>query len=146
MKPLTAKKETIYVVPGSDAEAYVAKRFPHKKMKRVGNGLRPRTIEVFLASLPHVFQRHQSTGLDATYHFSFIGTERVEATVVIREKKIEVHVGHVGHADMHVTADSTTWLGFLAKEKSLAWALLTRRIRMKGSPKLLIAFGRCFPS
>ena len=47
---------------------------------------------------------------------------------------------------MHVTADSDTWLGFLAKERSLLWALLRRRIRIKGSPRLLIAFGKCFPS
>ncbi|MFQ5462071.1 MAG: 4Fe-4S binding protein [Phycisphaerae bacterium] len=146
MKPLTTKEEAIYVVPGSDAEGYVAKRFPHKKVKRVGNGLRPRRIDVFLASLPHVFQRGQSAGLDATYHFSFVGSERAEATVVIREKKISVQDGHVGRPDMHVTADAQTWLGFLAKEKSLVWALLTRRIRIKGSPKLLVAFGRCFPS
>ena len=49
-------------------------------------------------------------------------------------------------ADLHVTADSETWLGFLAKERSLLWALLRRRIRIKGSPKLLMAFGKCFPS
>ena len=51
-----------------------------------------------------------------------------------------------GRPDMHVTADAQTWLGFLAKEKNLVWALLTRKIRIKGSPKLLIAFGKCFPS
>jgi len=146
MKPLIAKKETIYVVPDSDAEGYVAKRFPHKTTKRVGNGLRPRTIELFLKSMPLVFQRQQSAGLDATYHFSFTGAERREATVVISDKKINVQDGHVGRADMHVTADAHTWLGFLAKEKSLVWALLTRRIRMRGSPKLLVAFGKCFPS
>src|SRR5581483_7629831 len=36
--------------------------------------------------------------------------------------------------------------GFLAKERSLLWALLRRRIRIKGSPRLLVAFGKCFPS
>jgi len=146
MKPLTAKKETIYVVAESDAESYVAKRFPHKKVKRVGNGLRPPTIEFFLKSLPHVFQRQKSAGLNATYHFSFIGVERIEATVVIRDKKLAVQDGHVGQADMHVTADARTWLGFVRKEKSLVWALLRRKIRIKGSPKLLVAFGKCFPS
>ena len=146
MKPLTTKEEAVYVVPGSDAESYVGRRFPHKKVKRVGNGLRPRTIDVFLASLPHVFQREQSAGLDATYHFTFIGAERAEATVVIRDKKIAVQDGHVGQPDMHVTADAQTWLGFLAKERSLVWALMRRKIRIKGSPKLLVAFGKCFPS
>ena len=146
MKPLIAKKETIYVVPGSDAEAYVAKRFAHKKVKRVGNGLRAWTIEVFLASLPYLFQRDQSKGLDATYHFTFTGTEAAKATMVIRDQKLEVVDGHHGQADLKVTADSQTWLGFLAKEKSLVWALLRRKIRIKGSPRLLVSFGKCFPS
>jgi ferredoxin len=51
-----------------------------------------------------------------------------------------------GRADLRVFADSETWLGFLAKERSLLWALLRRRIRIKGSPKLLVAFGKCFPT
>ena len=54
----------MYVIPGSDAEAYVAKRFPHKKARRVGGGRRPRSIRSFLSRLPHVFQRHASEGLD----------------------------------------------------------------------------------
>src|SRR5579883_242539 len=39
VEPLRAKRETVYVTPGSDAETYVAHRFPHKKVKRVGSGL-----------------------------------------------------------------------------------------------------------
>ncbi|MEE9257765.1 MAG: SCP2 sterol-binding domain-containing protein [bacterium] len=146
VKPLQNKEETIYVVPDSDAEAHVSRRFPHKKVKRVGNGLRPRSIRRFLGALPLVFQRGRSEGLNATYHFTFTGEEEAEATVAIREGRIEVNEGRLGEADLHVRADSATWLGFLAKERSLPWALLRRKIRLKGSPRLLIAFGRCFPS
>jgi Fe-S-cluster-containing hydrogenase component 2 len=39
VRPLQDKEETVYVVPKSDAEEYVARRFPHKQIKRVGNGL-----------------------------------------------------------------------------------------------------------
>ena len=67
-------------------------------------------------------------------------------TVTIREGTLQVQDGHQGKADLRVTADSETWLGFLAKERSLLWALLRRKIRIKGSPKLLVAFGKCFPS
>ena len=80
------------------------------------------------------------------YHFTFTGKEPREATVVIRGGTVQVRDGHEGEADLTVTADSETWLGFLAKERSLLWALLRRRIRIKGSPKLLVAFGKCFPS
>ena len=67
-------------------------------------------------------------------------------TVVIRDGQLEVSEGHQGEPDLFVTADSSTWLGFLAKERNLLWALLLRRIRLRGNPKLLAAFGRCFPS
>ena len=64
---------------------------------------------------------------------------------MIRDKTLEVHDGHVGTPDLRVTADSRTWLGFLAKERSLVWALLRRRIRIHGAARLLISFGKCFP-
>jgi hypothetical protein len=146
VNPLQEKKETIYVVAGSDAQVHASKRFPHKRTKPVGNGLRPGSIRGFLESMPLVFQRHQSEGLTATYHFTFTGKEPAKATVVIRDKTLRVQDGHVGAPDLHVTADSQTWLGFLRKERSLVWALLGRKIRLKGSPRLLVAFGKCFPS
>jgi hypothetical protein len=46
VRPLQEKEETVYVVPNSDAEEYLARRFPHKQTKRVGNGLnRLRSIQ-----------------------------------------------------------------------------------------------------
>ena len=36
VRPLQEKEETIYVTKNSDAEDHVAKRFPHKKIKHVG--------------------------------------------------------------------------------------------------------------
>jgi epoxyqueuosine reductase QueG len=146
VQPLREKTETIYVVPGSDAETYVAKRFPHKTVKRVSSSIRPRSIQGFLFGLPLLFQREQSKGLNITYHFTFTGSEPRNATVVIREQTLQVEDGHRGSAHLKVTADSKTWLRFLAKEQNLIWALLQGKIRLKGSPKLLQAFGKCFPS
>jgi len=59
---------------------------------------------------------------------------------------IHVEKGLSGKANLRVKADSETWIGFLAKEKSLVLAFLSGRIRIRGNPLLLIAFGRCFPS
>jgi len=147
VRPLQNKEETVYVVPKSDAEEYVARRFPHKHVKRVGNSLnRLRTITSFLRGLPLTFQRNQSKGLAATYHFIFTGAEERRATVTIRDQKVEVSEGQSGIADIVVSADSQIWLDFLAKERNLVWALLRRKIRIKGSPRLLQAFGKCFPS
>ena len=86
VKPLQRETGPPYMVPGSDAENYAAKRFPHKPLRRVRNGLRVPTVKSFLATLPHVFLRGQSAGLTATYHFTPAGSEALKATVVIREK------------------------------------------------------------
>ena len=123
----------------------VAKRFPHKRIKYVGNSLRPNTIEVFLNGMPNVFQPGKSAGLNATFHFTFTGHEQRQATVVIMDQKLSVKEGHIGQPDLHVTADSRTWIGFLRNEKNVVWALLRRKIRLAGPLKLLVAFGKCFP-
>lgn len=146
VKPLQEKEETIYVVPKSDAEDHVKKRFPHKRLKQVRGSLLPRTIAGFLSGMAYTFQRGQSKGLNAVYHFTFTGQQPQDATVVIRDQTIRITIGHEGTPDLRLTADSDTWLGFLAKERSLLWALLRRKIRIKGSPRLLLAFGKCFPS
>jgi len=146
VKPLQKKEETIFVVSGSDAESHVARRFPSKEIKQVGNGLRPNSARNFFASLPVVFQKDQSAELDATYHFSFSGAENYKATVIIQNKDLEVIEGHSGKPDLQIIADTRTWLDFLAKEKNLFGALLSRKIRIKGSPKLMRAFAKCFPA
>lgn len=146
LRPLTQKEETIYVVKDSDAERHVARKFPNKTIKQVKNGLRSRSISGFVQGLPLVFQPGRSEGLNAVFNFTFTGKEPAQVTVVIRDQALQVQNGHNAKADLHVTADSQTWLGFLAKERSLLWAVLRRKIRINGSPRLLVAFGKCFPS
>jgi hypothetical protein len=85
-------------------------------------------------------------GLDATFHFTFAGTEHREVTIKIQNRTLEIQDGLIGEPNVHVTADAKTWLGILAKERSLIAALVSRKIRLKGNPKLLLAFGKCFPS
>jgi len=138
--------ETIYVVKGSDAEQHVKSNFPEKQVKYISNGLRPLSAGMFFESLPHIFQPNQSEGMNTVYHFSFTGNENIEGTITIKDKKISVEQGLKSKADLHVTADSETWIKFLAKEKNLLIALATRKIKIKGSPKLMKDFAGCFPS
>jgi epoxyqueuosine reductase QueG len=146
VKPLQDKSEVVYVVAASDAEDHVAKRFPNKKTKRVSNGLSANSIAQFLGSLPNFFQRNQAKGIDACYHFTFTGDEQDKATIMIRNQKLDVQHGHFGKADLHITADSRSWLAFLKKEKNIVWEILRRKIRLRGNPRLLLQFGKCFPS
>ncbi len=146
VRPLQARKEPVYVVRGSDAEAHIQKRYPHKTVRHVRNSLRPRSIDALLQGMPLSFQRHAAGKLDAAYHFVFTGSEEVETTAVIRSGTLTIENGLHGRSNIKVTADAQTWLGFLAGERNLFWALITRRVRLRGNPKWLIAFKRCFPS
>lgn len=145
VKPLQEKVETVYVQPGSDAERYVSRRYPHKPTKKVSGGFRLHTIEQFLNGLPLTFQRGQAGALDAVYHFVFTGREPAEATIVIRNKTISVKRGLINKPDLRVTADSASWLAVMRKERSMPWAIVRRDVRLKGPLKLLQAFGACFP-
>ncbi len=146
LRPLQAKNEPIYVVRNSDAEAHVRNRFPHKTVRHVPNSTRPRSVRALLQGMRLSFQRHAAGTLDATYHFTFTGKESTEATVIIRTGTITIETGLKGTPNLRIIADSETWLGFLAKEKNLVWALLTRKIKLRGNPKWLAAFAKCFPS
>ena len=145
VKPLQEKLEPVYVVKESDAEEYVKKRFPHKTVRPVG-GVRPTSIEGFLSGMHIVFQTGKSRGLDCVYHFTFTGREPAQATVTIRNQTLTVERGLVGNANCRIVADSTTWMGFLRKERNIVWAIFRRQVRVWGGLGKLIAFGKCFPS
>jgi alkyl sulfatase BDS1-like metallo-beta-lactamase superfamily hydrolase len=145
LKPLQQKEETLYVVANSDAEEHAARLFPHKHLKRV-NGVRPASIAGFIDRMDIAFQAGKSKGLDAVYHFKFTGAETASATVIIKNERLHVARGLSGQADCKITADAATWLGFLRKERNLIWAILRRKVRVKGKLSLLKAFGNCFPS
>ncbi len=143
--PLKQKAETIYVTPDSDAEDYVKRRFPHKSVKRVANGMRVASIAAFARGLSLRFQKKRAAGLEAVYHFAFSGAERKDLTVRIANGRLEVKEGLIGDADLRIRADAQTWLRFLRKETGLLRALITFKIGLRGDPRLLAAFGRCFP-
>ncbi len=145
VKPLQNKKESVYVVAGSDAEAYVSRRFPHKTIRRIGSGLTIQSIQSFLGGLSLAFQREQAGDLRATYHFTFTGREAQTATITIEEKKLKVLPGHVGKADVAIKVDSSTWINMLNGRIQTIWAVLTGKLKVKGNIRLLQAFQRCFP-
>jgi epoxyqueuosine reductase QueG/putative sterol carrier protein len=146
LKPFKDRAETIYVVPESDAHHYVTERFPHKTVKTVSNGTRLSSVQGFLDNMSLTFQPGRAKGLNATFHFTFTGAENLTGTAVIRDQNITVTLGHVGKPDTKIVADSETWVSFLAKEKNLLVALLSRKIKIKGSPLLMKKFAGCFPS
>lgn len=146
LRPLQEKVEPLYVVPGSDAESHARKRFPHKELRYVRGSLRPGNLQTLIEGMPRTFQRQASAGLNARLHFTFTGVESAEVTVEIRDKTISVRTGLHDQPDVSLTADGETWLKFLRRETNFLKELLLRRVRVKGSLKVLSVFSRCFPS
>ncbi|MEM7343967.1 MAG: SCP2 sterol-binding domain-containing protein [Chloroflexota bacterium] len=144
VKPLQQKEEVIYATPNSDAIAYVEKRYPHKTLKIVNNGAQVQTVAGFVNNAAHVFQRNQSDGLTATYHFTFTGEEPCEVSFIIKDKTLTIQDGHQGTADVKIRANSETWMRFLNGRTNIVWAMMRGKIRIKGPIKLLSAFGKCF--
>jgi ferredoxin len=145
MKPLTERDETVYVVAGSDAEAYVKKRFPHKRVRVVRSSLRPTDARAFFRAIPLTFQRGPATGWRATFHFDLTGTEAVRATVRIDDGALTVDDGLVGDADITVRADGRLWMDIVTKRRNPVLAVITGRLKLKGDRALLDRFAACFP-
>lgn len=145
VRPLQEKEENVYVIPESDGEAHLAKRFPHKKARRTGSGIRANSITSFIDALPLAFNRNQSKGFKATYHLVFTGDDSREVTVVIDDRTLEIEEGLKGESDLRLTADGQAWLQFLTSELGLPKALLTGKMKVKGSPALMKKFAACFP-
>jgi len=145
VKPFMDRPETIFVVPGSDAEEHVARRFPHKSMKRVSHGLRANSVSGFLNALPLLFQPGRAKKVALRYHFNYTGDDHLQVTVIIDHGKLAVLPGLQGEADLTLTADSRAWLEFLAKDRGLLGCLLTGKLKIKGNPKHMKAFASCFP-
>ncbi|MBR9651656.1 SCP2 sterol-binding domain-containing protein [Thalassovita aquimarina] len=145
VKPFQDKEETLYVLPGSDAEGYARNRYPHKDIKRVKRAVQTRSVASFLAQLPLAFQRGRAKGLNTTYHWTFTGAEEIEVTIRIADRKLQVTPGHHGDPDVRITADAKTWTRVINRQYSMINALVLRKIRVKGDMKLFRAFGRCFP-
>ncbi|HVP66857.1 MAG TPA: SCP2 sterol-binding domain-containing protein [Anaeromyxobacteraceae bacterium] len=145
VRPLTERVEDVYVVPGSDAEAHVQKRFPHKRVRQVRSSLRPTSAAGFFAGLPLIFQRGPARGWSARFHFDLTGPDTKQATVRIADGTLEVAPGLVGEPDVSVRCDAGIWLQIVSRRRNPVVAVLTRRLKVKGDRKLLDRFAACFP-
>lgn len=156
LRPLQGRVETLYAILGSDAEAHARKRFPHKAVKAIRSSLLPRTVDGFLYGRRLTFQRGAAEGVDATLHFRLLEAAKAaasgsaggpagepltrEATVVIREGRLGVRAG------LQDAPDAAVWLEFLRGERGIIGALLTLKIRVRGSLAKLRTFERCIPN
>jgi Fe-S-cluster-containing hydrogenase component 2 len=144
--PLQEKVEPLYVVRDSDAADFAARRYPHKQLRYVRGSGRALSVRSFLFGIKLTFQRGKSKGLNAVYQFTFTGEDAANATVVIQNQRLSVVNRHEGVPDIRIQVDGRQWVRFLNKETSIVRLLLSRALRIKGNPRLLLKFSKCFPS
>jgi ferredoxin len=144
MRPLTERVEPVYVVAGSDAEAHVKKRFPHKKPRVVRSSLRATSAAGFFRALPLAFQRGPSRGWKATFHFD-LDDGALQTTVTVDDGQLRVEPGLHGAFDVRVRARGDVWLAIATKRRSAVFAVLTGALKISGDRSLLDRFAACFP-
>ena len=146
LKPLSNKKEPIYVGKDTYAEEY-ARKNPNKEVKVIRNIFRPNSINGFLTGVRVAFEQKHAKGVTMNVHFESNGKETAQATIIIAGEVIDVKEGHFGTADLGITADSETWLKIVNKETTSAedmQAITSGKIKVKGDLKLLKQFQECF--
>jgi ferredoxin len=144
MHPLNQRSETVYVVAGSDAEAHVKRRFPHKRVRVIRSSLRPSSAASFFRSIPLTFQRGPAKGWSARFHFELREPE-IKSTVVINDGALTVADGLEGVPDVHISTTGDTWIDIVTKRRSPVFAVLTGRLKIRGDRSLLGRFAACFP-
>jgi Fe-S-cluster-containing hydrogenase component 2 len=146
VEPLRQKVEPIYVMPGTDAEDHVTRRYPHKKVLRVEGGLYAETVAGFLTGAPMLFQARRSREVRAKISFRFTGEEAQEATITIADGALRVEAGLAQDADAEVTVDGRAWLELIAGRRNPVWLVVTGAHRIRGDRAALDRFQSCFPT
>ncbi|MGJ5039828.1 MULTISPECIES: 4Fe-4S binding protein [unclassified Bradyrhizobium] len=145
VKPLLEKEETLFVIPGSDAEESAPRRFPNKTIRHVRAGRPIGSVQAYLFTLRLGFQRGKAKKLDLVTHWTFTGKTPFQGTVRINDKILDVTSGtHAGDARLSITADSEAWLRVLSRDLELAEAIESRLI-VPSDADLFAAYMRCFP-
>lgn len=146
VKPLQAKAETIYVLPRSDAEISVPKRYPHKTVKHASwtiDGRRDPFSFLFVLTL--TFQRRRAKGLDATYHLHLTGDAPMDVTIIISKQMLSVEFGKKGTADLTMSMSKEVMLHMLDGDFDLAGAIETGTVVLDGPRELAGRLIDCFP-
>jgi Fe-S-cluster-containing dehydrogenase component len=145
VEPLRAKAEPVYVMPGTDAEAHVAARYPHKTIRRVEGGLFADSIPGFIRGAPLLFQAKKAKALALRVAFRFTGADATDVTFEIDHGVLRVHTNIAPNPDVTVTVDGALWLDLLNGRRNPVWLVLTGRMSIAGDRRTLDAFQGCFP-
>ena len=144
VEPLQRKEETVYVLPRSDAEDWLAKRFPEKTPKRVRWTLSADDPFSFMFNMTLTFQRSKARGLDACYHVIFPDLGGMKATIAIRKGVLSIEFAEEGDPDVILTTDSTQFAKMFEHSFDLDQAVRDGDLLIEGDLKLVKKLRTCW--
>ncbi len=144
VQPFKDAAETVYVLPGSDAEESVLKRYPNKTATRVAWTLNAPDIFSFLVNLTLTFQRRMAKGRDVVCNLKLTGAMPLDAAIRIQKGALDVTYWHAPECDITVEADGRTFMDAFRHDFDLEDAIARGDIRVEGDPQKFIALKKCF--
>lgn len=145
IRKLLDRGGNVYVLPGSDAQVHAGKLFPPERVKLVASGTRPTDVRNFIRSLSLAFQPGRAIDVNSCFHFIFSGNEPFEATVVVAGSSLDVREELWGTADLTIMSRDVDWISILHGELNPVWAVVTRKLKLKGNKSLMKDFMSCIP-
>lgn len=146
VEPLRAKVEPVYVMPGTDAEAHVVARYPHKRVRKVEGGLFAESIPGFVRGAPILFQAKKAKDQRFAVAFRFTGADATEVTFRVEAGALRITPGLATDADVTVTVDGAHWIEVLNGRRNPVWLVFTGRMKIAGDRAALDRFQACFPA
>ncbi|MBI1262545.1 MAG: 4Fe-4S ferredoxin [Rhizobiales bacterium] len=146
LQPLQAKEEIIYVLPRSDAETLVPKRYPHKEVK-----LAPWAVNTssdpysFFFGLTLTFQKRRSKGLEARFDFNLTGDTPVKASMKVSDQTLSVEFVQNGPADVTLNMPVDCLLHMMDRDFDLGRAIASGQVNIEGDAELVEKLIDCFP-
>jgi len=148
VQPFKDIEETVYVLPGSDAEDSLPRRYPHKTATRVAWTLNSTDIYGFLFNLTLTFQRRQARGLELVINLTLAGAapsaNPVEASLRITGQRLEVLYWHAPEADSALACTQSTFMQMFRHDFDLDAAMARGDIAGDLSPEGIRKLKQCF--
>jgi Fe-S-cluster-containing hydrogenase component 2 len=149
VQPYKDLTETVYVLPGSDAEDSVPRRYPHKTATRVGWTMDATEIFSFLFNLTLTFQRRQARGVSQIINLVLPGRDGddnpLEASLRIQEQRLEILYWHAPEADHHITCSQDTFIAMFRHDFDLDTALEAGNVAGDMDAQAIRKLIKCFP-
>lgn len=145
LDPLLAKRETVYVLKGSDAEESIPQRLKSKEVKLVDYNISSDDPFSFLFGLTLTFQRRKARGLDATLALVIEDKGPQPAAIRVRQSRVEVEFKAPEKADVELRLAWATLGKIFRDGMTVEEAVANHGATLTGDAATAQAIRRCFP-